>query len=543
MAVAHAPFTFDGENTTYGFQPLWMVVLSVLSRFAGDKETFLRAALSSNALLHVLSGGLLWLWLRRGGHPWRGAVAAVLWWCNPSLFHLFGSGMESSLYAFLLLSILSWPVRGRSEVWGIPRRTGSLLALGALCGLLILCRVNTLLFVAALSLRMALHRGPRAGERARRLALLWAAAGLVVAPWIVFSTVQLGAVFPTSGERKLMGVTSRLSRGAAQTLPLIPRAWFRAPLSPAQKVAFDSSTEVPPTPANLVRHGLLDALDWSLAFWLPSRSWVDTGLSVRCILLLPLLAVYLALVGYGLARRRRRGKQVLYGGAAGIGILGLWALANATLNGLLLSPYVPVQYWLRVPESLFLVAAVAHGVPLAIEGVRGRRGFAAAIAGYTILSAGISGGVFASILAPRQWRDEPTYNQAAWEALEWMNAHLPPRTRVGSWNAGMLGYFSERAVVVNLDGLANSVDFLDEVVRIDAVPSDDPRRDSAILRYAEQQGIAWFADAVEGAELGREPFYQLIPSNRYEVVFRGTRDVIWDRRRATHVMAVVRLRE
>lgn len=202
LTRTHAPFTFDGENTTYGFQPLWMLVLSVLAQVTGDKDALLRGALSANAVLHVLNGALLWAWLRRGGHPWRGLIAAMLWWCNPSLFHMYGSGMESSLYAFLLLALLCFPTRGDDSIWGVPDRPTSQIAFGVLCGLLILCRVNALLLVAALLLRMAFHRDSGARDRLRRVALVVSSAGLVVAPWIVFAAGQLGAVFPTSGERK-----------------------------------------------------------------------------------------------------------------------------------------------------------------------------------------------------------------------------------------------------------------------------------------------------------------------------------------------------
>src|SRR5919108_5553721 len=38
-------FTFDGETPTYGFQPLWMLLLTGLSFFAADKVAFLREAL------------------------------------------------------------------------------------------------------------------------------------------------------------------------------------------------------------------------------------------------------------------------------------------------------------------------------------------------------------------------------------------------------------------------------------------------------------------------------------------------------------------
>ena len=40
------------------------------------------------------------------------------------------------------------------------------------------------------------------------------------------------------------------------------------------------------------------------------------------------------------------------------------------------------------------------------------------------------------------------------EAARWLEANTPPEARIGSFNAGILGYFSDRTVV-NLDGVVN----------------------------------------------------------------------------------------
>lgn len=48
---------------------------------------------------------------------------------------------------------------------------------------------------------------------------------------------------------------------------------------------------------------------------------------------------------------------------------------------------------------------------------------------------------------------------ALYEMALWIKAHLPPDAVIGSFDAGIIGYFSERQVV-NLDGLVNSIDFV-----------------------------------------------------------------------------------
>jgi hypothetical protein len=59
-----------------------------------------------------------------------------------------------------------------------------------------------------------------------------------------------------------------------------------------------------------------------------------------------------------------------------------------------------------------------------------------------------------------RWRREESARLPLLEAAVWARSHLPPDARVGSWNAGSLGYLSGRTVV-NLDGLVNSWTFLE----------------------------------------------------------------------------------
>lgn len=61
----HAGFSFDGMHGTYGFQPLWMLVLSELvAPLAPDRASFLRLALLLGGILHVAVAPLLYLRLR-----------------------------------------------------------------------------------------------------------------------------------------------------------------------------------------------------------------------------------------------------------------------------------------------------------------------------------------------------------------------------------------------------------------------------------------------------------------------------------------------
>jgi hypothetical protein len=58
---------------------------------------------------------------------------------------------------------------------------------------------------------------------------------------------------------------------------------------------------------------------------------------------------------------------------------------------------------------------------------------------------------------------EPLY-VARYRVARWMAANLPPDAVCASWNAGQIGFFSERTVI-NLDGLINGVDYYNRVIR------------------------------------------------------------------------------
>ncbi len=46
-----------------------------------------------------------------------------------------------------------------------------------------------------------------------------------------------------------------------------------------------------------------------------------------------------------------------------------------------------------------------------------------------------------------------------YEVAQWIRNHLPPDARIGCFDAGIVGYFSDRAVI-NLDGLVNTLDYV-----------------------------------------------------------------------------------
>lgn len=69
-----------------------------------------------------------------------------------------------------------------------------------------------------------------------------------------------------------------------------------------------------------------------------------------------------------------------------------------------------------------------------------------------------------------------------------MASILPPSARVGSWNSGAIGYYSRRHVV-NLDGLVNSHEYFERVIR-----------DGDLRGYLADEGIGFLANHAPSAQ-------------------------------------------
>jgi hypothetical protein len=72
--------------------------------------------------------------------------------------------------------------------------------------------------------------------------------------------------------------------------------------------------------------------------------------------------------------------------------------------------------------------------------------------------------------------------------IDLVNHRLPDGTRLGSWNAGLFGYFYARGDVVNLDGLVNNSAY-------DAILS------RSIGAYAARRHVDYLLDAAGAIEL------------------------------------------
>lgn len=162
--------TFDGETVTNGYHPLWQAVVALLGMISTSRTWMLYAALGLQIVAVLAALSLLYAQAIREGAPYPLAVPIAL---LLSQYTDKGWLSEGPLTALLLAAVLA------TEGW----------ASGGLLGLLFLCRLDTVFFVAALLL---LRRCPKTA----------AGAAMVAVPWVLWTLVSTGHLVPVSGAIK-----------------------------------------------------------------------------------------------------------------------------------------------------------------------------------------------------------------------------------------------------------------------------------------------------------------------------------------------------
>jgi len=444
LASGNGP-TFDGLALTNGFHPLYTLALTPLLAVAGgDRALGVHLALTLVAVLDVLAAAGLYALVARRVSRAAGYVAALAWLANPWAMTTALHGVESSLYVLLALATLAVYLPRAASVWQGQR---SALAVGLLAGLTILGRTDGVCLLAAIVLDGLRRAWPqRAGRRAalRGAAMVIGAAVLVTLPWWLWNLATFGSIMQVSGQA-------------------IARHWHGKDwLQPA---AYLAGT------ANALRRFGMRLVVYLAQVW-------------------PLLVVAGATLIPAFSpagKRSSKSPSLQRGGGRGEGGSLSDLFAPVAYAILLLAWYIlyfwQVQNWYLMPVLLVASLAVGYAYP-ALERAAARLGGSAALltGGYLVLS-GLA--IFAVVWLTRGFG----YPRQAdgLRIAEWVNANVAPAEQIGVWNAGIVGYHSERTVV-NLDGVVNN-DLYAWVSERNL-----PLQPSAGVAYARERGLAYVAD-------------------------------------------------
>lgn len=434
--IAHYGAPLYGAEATNGFQPLYVFIMApAFWAFPDDPRPPIFIAL----LLLSICDTLALFFLHRlltlcFSSRWVVTATLLAWVFSSYVILTTLNGLETSLAFCLTMGALyyfhsRWP----GEETGSARiRVGSALALGALVGLCALARIDCLLLVPGIAALFALDFAVGVLPARRHwgeAGLMAAAAAIVYAPWLAYSWIHTGLLFPISG---------RAVRHIALT-----NTFFHPTLD---------SLWVP-----MIEAGLKSLFDTQRAPMLVLATLVVVyGLGALARVSIPKLARPLVdtappdLTSWRLSRpeteRRRRARTrvhftlLAYSG-------GLFAAYTGYIFG---SWYFPRYLFPMTALGLFYLALGLDFTARSFVSGRGRAAYRLLFP--VLMVAGLAAAPSFRLL----YLSKPSRAFGYMNIGLWARANFKAGTRIGSSQTGALGYFADNLRVFNLDGVVSA---------------------------------------------------------------------------------------
>jgi hypothetical protein len=133
--------------------------------------------------------------------------------------------------------------------------------------------------------------------------------------------------------------------------------------------------------------------------------------------------------------------------------------------------------------------------------------------------------------------------QQAYRAAEWMKDNLPAGGRVASFSAGLLGYYADNVRVINIDGLANSPQFIDHelvghLLYVRGLTETDPLRE-----YLRVEKIGYLANVDVVERIARSEFLGLMNPGGGTLLYEGDIPINWGAGEPERRMIIVELKQ
>ncbi len=433
--------SFDGEHVTNGFHPLWQALITPLWLFGGD--TPINLALSLGAIFGGLTAALIFLFLHRATNSLLPALLGAAFFAfHPQVVSDSVNGLESAVSVMLLAALLLALTRldlGDESPRAVSRFD---IGFGVLCGLLMLARTDMVFVVGATLLYVLVCMGR---DRIFRPLAMGAVAALCMLPWFAWSLIATGSVVQISG--RAGGV------------------YFRDAYISEHGDALSTK----------VSHGI-EVIRVIFTEELPHSYFVPaTFPEWAAILAAALCAIVIAVAAF-----RIRGRYA--DAALAVAVVGCgFALGLAFHGGVRWF----TRSWYYTPAALLGAAAIGmtiHGALLLLREALPR------IAPSTHERLRwVAYGAIAVILIvayephhPMSWTGENQGTLLMHDAGRWLAENTAEDERAGSFNGGIIGYYSERTVL-NLDGVVNEGAY-------------DALADCTMTEYVRDERISYVVD-------------------------------------------------
>jgi len=396
--------SFDGINLTNGFHPLWQAICLPVFYYWQD-ETPLRIMLAIASLFNIVSIILIYQILDRLTHnTWVALCGSAIFAFHGDITRTWFNGLETALHIFTLLLFLQVYLKA-VEKSVIPLKIH--LTLGILAAIAFLARTDSAVIITVM---LAFLYIPLCLEKTHLKlhitgALLAAFAILLLSsPWLLWNYQKFGSIVQISGK---MSGSSWLTGGA-----LIDDAPFYIDIL---RGIIGSINPL----GNVVK---------KLFIPVPSPD------KIGYLFIFPLLALTLYCrkkqPAFALAFNR------LWPFFAGVMVLFFYHAGARAF----------VRSWYSTSFFLMLTLLLCLLLGSLFSSSRGR-----ALFGFTVLIAALL-----IVYSPYRYTRSPKIisPDPRVAAAQWLNAHVAPETRVGSANAGIVGYYAN-SPVINLDGVVN----------------------------------------------------------------------------------------
>lgn len=414
--------TFDGLHATNGVQLLWFAIIYFLAMLAKSKAVLLFSTLAVTFLLN----GLCYLVIFKIGTILKQPVLALFmasFWALQSLpFRIYSTGMENSLHALVFWCVIwqsvEFLVRVRKEA------KPNFLGLTVVLILAVWTRLDSALISAVL---FAFCFGTLAYSYRRNLSLFWERHGKAIAGSIFLAAFGLAAQLTAF---RLMGDSF-------------------LPVSALVKTS------------GAGRGSDVESLDkFVRVVTLGMPSIVQGRFPSPVLILLGTFGILLVMIARVAIRDHSDEMRAF---------LNLWSCllvgeliyyAYVALSG---AEYTPYFIWYRSPSFIFWIITGSL-IAFFAFGYISRAKLGASVLKWAPVAFSFVIFAVAIYMFERSINFTSRLYAARYNAALWIAGNSAPDTVFAAWNSGQLAFFSDRTFI-NLDGVINSVDYYERVLR------------------------------------------------------------------------------
>lgn len=405
--------SFDGLTRTNGFHPLYMGLTIIVQFLIQNKEVVVRALLILSACWGIITGLILAFIVHKLTHqPLMALITFVAYAYNPFVISQDLNGLETSLYGmFLSLSFLVYLIIKLKDtddfkywVW-----------LGVLVGLTLLARTESIFFpliiigdVLWLASQKKLTR-----KKFTNYIIAGITALVIISPWLIWNFYNFGTVQQDSGK----------------IFPL------------RKSIIFEESLGHPPTAVDMGKE-MVKSFGWNI--YILGNMLAGIPYTVPKRLLIFFIVLPGVMFGF-LIGRFKWSKQVFLLHLKPF----LFGIGFSILVFSYYTFYHQASHW-RYFYALLIVSlpmAVLYLNSFNIHERISKRAF------ITLLLTLVLFLTLSSLTLVFIQKNYPAQKQVL-SAARWISQNLPEDSRVGAFNAGILGYWSDRQII-NLDGVVN----------------------------------------------------------------------------------------